>query len=146
MTSLDESGQLSGRDPVLRVVIADDHAAFRWGLRAALSAPAGVQVIGEAEDGVEVVRLCQQHRPDVVVMDLAMPLLDGLEATRRIIAAQPDIVVLVVTMSHDAESVHAALNAGARGYLLKGATRAQLVEAVHAVAAGRLVLGAGVDR
>jgi DNA-binding NarL/FixJ family response regulator len=146
MTSLDGSAELPLRDRDLRVLVADDHPAFRGGLRAALDSSPGVRVVGEAGDGLEVVRLCQLHRPDVVVMDLAMPRLGGLVATRRIVAAQPGTAVLIVTMSHDVDSVHAALSAGARGYLLKGATRAALVAAVQAVASGRLVLGAGVEQ
>jgi CheY-like chemotaxis protein len=130
--------------PHLRIVLADDHAPFRTALRATLEASQGMQVVAEAEDGLEAVRLCARHRPDVVLLDLAMPVLNGLAATRQILDERPECFVIVLTMSHDSDSVDAAFEAGARGYLLKGTARGPLVAGVRAVASGRLVLGAGI--
>src|SRR5512141_2595725 len=103
----------------IRVLIADDHPVFRFGLKALLSATSDLEVAGEAADGWQAVALAASLLPDVVVMDLNMPALHGLEATRRILRTSPHIAVLVVTMFDD-DSVFAAMQAGARGYLLKG--------------------------
>jgi DNA-binding NarL/FixJ family response regulator len=128
----------------IRVLIADDHPLFRDGLAALLRAGPDTELAGAAATGPEAVSLAVQERPDVVVMDLRMPGLNGIEATRRIVAASPGIAVLVLTMLDDDESVVAALRAGARGYLLKGADQAQIRRAVHAAAAGEAVFGAGI--
>lgn len=127
-------------DP-LRILIVDDHAEFRSGLEAMLAATPGVEVVGSAGDGQEGVRSALELQPDVVLMDLHMPQLNGIEATERVVASSPHIGVLVLTMHADDESVFAAMRAGARGYLLKGARRAEIVRAIEAVGAGEVILG-----
>ncbi len=129
----------------LRVLIADDHPLFRDGLRAALIA-AGLEVVGEASDGREAVALSLELQPNVVMMDLHMPVVGGIEASRRIAQGSPNIGILVLTMLSDDDSVFAALRAGARGYLLKGAGQAEIVRAVQTVAEGGGVFGASVAR
>jgi DNA-binding NarL/FixJ family response regulator len=125
----------------LRIVVADDHPLFRRGLVGVLSAHEGWQVVAEESDGIGVVTTVHARQPDVVVMDLRMPGLDGIEATRRIVATSPHIAVLVLTMHDDDESVFTAVQAGARGYLLKGADQAQIERAVHTVAEGGVIFG-----
>jgi len=104
--------------PPLRVLVADDHPVFRKGLRALLTSLRDVTVIGEAADGEQAVRLAADHEPDIVVMDINMPGVNGVEATRRITAAHQDTAVLILTMFDDNDSVFAAMRAGARGYLV----------------------------
>jgi DNA-binding NarL/FixJ family response regulator len=128
-------------EPV-RVLIADDHPLFRDGLTALLTDGADTELAGTATSGTEAVDLARETQPDVVVMDLRMPGLNGIEATRRIVADSPHIAVLVLTMFDDDDSIFAALRAGARGYLLKGADREQILRAVHAAASGEVVFGA----
>lgn len=124
----------------VRVVIADDHPVFRHGLASALT-DRGVEVVDTAADGAGAVEAVQRHGPDVAVMDLSMPQMGGLEATRRIAAEHPDTAVLVLTMSAEDDSILAALRAGARGYLLKESDPDDIAEAVGAVARGASVLG-----
>ena len=133
-------------DTRTRVLIADDHAGFRSGLRAALETAADIHVVGEAATGSEAVARTGELVPDVVLMDVNMPVLDGIEATRRIVDASPHVAVLVLTMLDDDDTVFAAVRAGARGYLLKGAQRAELLRAVRAVVAGEAIFGPGVAR
>ncbi|GAA3219658.1 response regulator [Dactylosporangium siamense] len=121
---------------VIRVLLADDHPMFRYGLRAAFASDPAVEVVGEASDGADAVRQAVELDPDVVVMDLTMPQLNGVEATRRILRQRPAVAILVVTMFDDSASVLAAVRAGARGYLVKGADRDEMLRAVHAAAAG----------
>ncbi|MGJ6967043.1 response regulator [Streptosporangium sp. G11] len=129
-------------DPALpRVVLADDHPVYRDGLRMMLASTGAVDVVATAADGVEAVVLAGRLRPDVVVMDLQMPKLDGIEATRRIVAANPGTGVLALTMHDDDESVFAAMLAGARGYLVKGADQGEILRAVTAVASGEVIFG-----
>lgn len=128
------------------VLIADDHRAFREGLRALLSTVSGLDVVAEASGGEEAVAGAMALQPDVVLMDLQMPGLDGIEATKRIVSASPHIAVLVLTMFEHDESVFAAMRAGARGYLLKGADRAEIVRAIHAVVNGEAIFGAAIAR
>lgn len=123
------------------VVLADDHPVVRQGIRAVLDGVPDLDLLGEAEDGADAVRLCVELRPDVVLMDLQMPGLHGIEATRRIRSAAPDTAVLVLTMYDDDETVFAAVSAGASGYLLKGADGADIVAALRAAAAGQAVFG-----
>jgi DNA-binding NarL/FixJ family response regulator len=123
-------------NPPLRVLVADDHQLFREGVRALLASLDGLEVVAEAASGDEALALALQHRPDVVLMDVQMPGLNGLEATRRLRATAPEVGVVVVTMFEDDELVFAALRAGARGYVLKGAGQEQLVRAIEAVARG----------
>jgi DNA-binding NarL/FixJ family response regulator len=128
----------------LRVLVADDHPVFRSGLRTTITAIDGVEVVGEAATGLQAVALARQLRPDLVAMDLHMPELDGIEATRRILEHDPTVAVLVLTMLEDDDSVFAALQAGARGYLLKGADHDDIARAVQAVAEGEAIFGPAV--
>jgi DNA-binding NarL/FixJ family response regulator len=129
---------------LIRVLIADDHPLFRDGLAALLRAGPDTELAGVAASGPEAVALAAAERPDVVVMDLRMPGLNGIEATRRVVEGNPRVAVLVLTMLDDDESVFAALRAGARGYLLKGADHAEIRRAVQAAAAGEAIFGAGL--
>lgn len=128
----------------VRVLVADDHPILREGLCSVLAAVDGVTVVGQAAGGEEAVAMATALAPDVVVMDLRMPDLDGVEATRRIVADRPATAVVVLTMFADDQSVLAALRAGARGYLVKGATPAAVSRAVVAAADGESVYGAPV--
>jgi DNA-binding NarL/FixJ family response regulator len=128
----------------LRIVVVDDHPVVRGGLRALIGTLEGLEVVGEAEDGEAAVREVQLLRPDVVLMDVRMPGGDGIEATRRIRSSVPDTAVLVLTMHDDDATVFTAMQAGARGYLLKGASQDEIVNAVRGVVAGQLVFGPGV--
>ncbi len=122
-----------------RVLLVDDHAVFREGLRFTLSREPDIEVVGEAGDGAQAIEALAASRPDVVVMDLAMPVLDGLAATPAVVASGAG--VLVLTLSEEDASVLAALRAGASGYLVKGVAPAQVVSAVRAVASGNAVFG-----
>ncbi len=133
-------------DTTTRILLVDDHASFRSGLRALLETADGLAVAGEAGTGDEAVEQAVALQPDVVLMDLNMPGMDGLEATRRIVDVAPHVAVLVVTMYDDDDSVFDAVRAGARGYLLKGAQRAEILRAVRAVASGEAIFGPGVAR
>jgi DNA-binding NarL/FixJ family response regulator len=128
----------------IRVVIADDHPVVRGGLRALLSTIDGIEVVGEAEDGEGAVREVQLSRPDVLLVDIRMPVLDGVGATRRVREAAPETAVLVLTMYDDDATVFTAMQAGARGYLLKGADQDEIVGAIRAVAAGQAIFGPGI--
>lgn len=124
----------------ISVLIVDDHPVVRDGLRGMFESAPGFRVLGEAANGVEAVERAAALDPDVVLMDLRMPVLDGVAATRRLRAEQPAVRVIVLTTFDDDEEVFAALRAGAAGYLLKDASSAQLVDAVHAAARGEAVL------
>jgi DNA-binding NarL/FixJ family response regulator len=128
----------------LRVVLADDHPVVRGGLRALLGSLDGFEVVGEAADGEEAVREVQLTQPDVVLMDVRMPGVDGVEAARRIRDAMPGTAVLMLTMYDDDATVFTAMQAGARGYLLKGAEQQEIVAAIRAVASGQAIFGPGV--
>lgn len=130
----------------IRVLIADDHPFFREGLRAVVDATPDLEPAGEAEDGDEAVELARTTAPDVVLMDLRMPGTGGIGATRRILAENPRIGVLVVTMVEEDESVFAAMRAGARGYLLKGADKDEVLSAIRAVARGEAIFGPAIAR
>jgi DNA-binding NarL/FixJ family response regulator len=127
--------------PPLRVLIADDHPVFRMGLRALLDSLPEMLVLGEASNGEDAVRLTAELQPDVVVMDLKMPGMDGVQATHDIVANHPRTAILVLTLSDDDESVFAAMRAGARGYLVKGADTDEVVAAVIAVGCGEAIFG-----
>ncbi|MEO3814214.1 response regulator transcription factor [Sphaerisporangium sp. B11E5] len=133
-------------DEVIRVLLADDHPVYRDGLAMLLGSIAGIEVAGTAADGGEAVARTAELRPDVVVMDVRMPGLDGIEATRRIVADSPHVGVLVLTMSEEDATLFAAMRAGARGYLLKGANQAEIVRAIVAVAHGEAIFGPAVAR
>jgi DNA-binding NarL/FixJ family response regulator len=128
----------------LRVLVCDDNDGFRGSLLGLLATIPDVEVVGEAPDGRTAVRLALTTQPDVVLMDLAMPGLDGVEATRQILTDAPHIGVVVLTMIEDDDSVFAAMKAGARSYLLKGARRAEIARAVTAVGNGEAVFGAAI--
>jgi len=130
----------------IRVLIADDHPLFRDGMHGLLDSVAETEVVGEACDGREAVRLARQLGPDVVLMDLNMPNKNGIEATREILARHPGIGVLVLTMLEDDDSVFAAMRAGALGYLLKGASQEEVLRAIRAVANGEAIFGPGIAR
>jgi DNA-binding NarL/FixJ family response regulator len=128
------------------VLLADDHPLVRQGLRAVIGSADGIEVVGEAGDGDAAVRLAGELAPDVVVMDLQMPGLHGIEATRQVVAACPGTAVLVLTMFEDDDTVLAAVAAGACGYLLKGADGGDILTAIRAAAAGQAVFGAALAR
>jgi DNA-binding NarL/FixJ family response regulator len=125
---------------MIRLLIADDHAVVRTGLRHLVATFDGVELVGAAANGDEAVALSAEHRPDVVLMDLEMPVLDGIEATRRIVEAEPGVAVVVLTSFSDREQILRALDAGAIGYLLKDAEPAELERAVRAAARGEAPL------
>ena len=127
-----------------RVVVADDHPTFRRGLGALLATLPDVEVVGEAADGEAVIVLAAELSPDVVVMDLNMPGVNGVEATRRIVETDPNVAVLVLTMLDEDEAVFAAMRAGARGYIVKGADTDDVLRALESVARGDAVFGPAV--
>ncbi len=128
----------------VRVLVVDDHQLFREGVRALLDSLDGIEVVGEAASGSEALSLAERALPDVVLMDVQMPDMTGLEATRRLLAAHPSVGVVIVTMFDDDETVFAAMRAGARGYVLKGAGQADLARAIEAVARGEAIYGPAV--
>jgi DNA-binding NarL/FixJ family response regulator len=125
----------------IRVLIADDHAVVREGLRAVLGSESDMEVVGEAATGKEVVEQAAELRPDVILMDIQMPGINGVEATRRILEANPDLGVVVLTMFEDDDSVFSAMRAGARGYVLKGAPPSEILKVLRAVAGGEAYFG-----
>lgn len=133
------------KEPI-SLLVADDHPAYRAGIRALFETDPRVRVAGEAATGEEAVAAARALRPDIVLMDLRMPLINGVEATRRIVHERPATAVLVLTMLDDDDSVFAAMRAGARGYLLKDAGKDELRRAIEAVASGESIFGASVAR
>jgi DNA-binding NarL/FixJ family response regulator len=123
----------------IRVLIADDHPLYRDGLRTMLERASETDIVGEAATGDEAITMADALQPDVVLMDVQMPGVNGIEATRRIVQTSPHIGVLMLTMFADDDSVFAAMRVGARGYLLKGADRAEVLRAVQAVASGEAI-------
>ena len=137
------------RDPgagadALRILLADDHPLFRFGLGALLAATPDMQVVGEATTGEDAARLAGELQPDVVLMDIQMPGLGGIAATRQILLASPHIRVLMVTMFADDASVFATMRAGARGYVLKDAEKGEIVRAIRAVAQGEAIFSPAI--
>jgi DNA-binding NarL/FixJ family response regulator len=128
----------------VRVVVADDHPLFREGLRSLIADSAETELVGLAADGDQAVAVALDQRPDVVVMDLRMPGLNGVDATRKIVAGLPDVAVLVLTMVEEDASIFAAMRAGARGYVLKGAGPETILRSILVVAAGEAIFGAAV--
>jgi DNA-binding NarL/FixJ family response regulator len=129
----------------IRILIADDHPVFRFGLRALLSAMPDTEVVGDATTGEAAIALAAEARPDVVLMDITMPGIGGIEAVRQICAAQPEVRVLMVTMLED-DSVFAALRAGARGYVVKGTEPAEVLHAIRAVAEGEAIFSPSIAK
>lgn len=129
----------------IRVLLADDHALVRKGFRRLLDDEPGVEVVGEASSGSAAVELSLQLKPQVVVMDLAMPEMDGIQATAQILRRQPEIAILMLSMYSEENYVRNAFAAGARGYLLKNALEVDLAYAIKEVAAGRTVLAPGLS-
>jgi DNA-binding NarL/FixJ family response regulator len=133
----------------IRVLLVDDHPVYLEGLAGLLAATTpltGIEVAGTAADGEQAVARAAELAPDVVVMDVRMPGLDGIAATRQVLGTHPDVGVVVLTMSEEDETVFAAMRAGARGYLLKGATRPEITNAITTVAAGGAVFGPAIAR
>ena len=128
----------------LRILIADDHPLFRDGLRVLLESVDDMHVVGEASSGEDVVALAAALQPEVILMDIKMPGLNGIEATRRILAATPGIKILIVSMFEDDDSVFAALRAGARGYILKGAAQTETLRAIRAVGNGEAIFSPAI--
>ncbi len=130
----------------IRIPMADDHALFREGLAALLSSIPDTEVVGEAATGEEAISRAAQLQPDVMLMDIQMPGMNGIEATRRIVRDSPHIGIVVVTMFEDDDSVFAAMRAGARGYVLKGADQEEILKVIRAVAAGEAHFGPEIAR
>ena len=130
----------------IRVVVADDHPMFREGLAALFEALPDTEVVAECGSGAEAIEAAATHQPDVVLMDLQMPGMSGIDATRQIVGTSPHIGVLVVTMFDADDSVFAAMRAGARGYVLKGAGHDEILRAVRTVAAGEAIFGSALAR
>src|SRR5579859_2280663 len=131
---------------LIRLVIADDHTFYREGVRTMLLGLPDMEVIGEAADGDETIAKAESLQPDVILMDIKMPGTNGIEATRRILHTSPHIQVLVVTMFEDDDSVFAAMRAGARGYLLKGADQDETLRAIKAVSRGEAIFSPAIAK
>ncbi len=130
----------------IRILIADDHPVFRYGMRALLQAEPTTEVVGEATTGDEVIALAASLEPDVILMDVNMPGINGIEATRRILTAIPHVSILVLTMFDDDDTVFAAMRAGARGYLLKGTEGDEIVRAIRVVSSGEAIFSPAIAR
>jgi DNA-binding NarL/FixJ family response regulator len=127
----------------IRVLIADDHPVFRFGLRTLLESQQDMVVVGEAERAEQAVRMADSLQPEVILMDVNMPGLNGIEAARQIMASTPDVAILIITMFDD-DTVFTAMQAGARGYLLKGAQGSETLRAIRAVANGEVIFSPGI--
>ena len=130
----------------IQLLLADDNAPLREGLRTLLGAVDDLEVVGEAATGEEAIRQAALLQPDVILMDIKMPGLNGIEATRQIVNTSPHISILILTMFEDDDSVFAALRAGARGYLLKGALKAELLRAIRGVSHGEAIFGPSIAK
>jgi len=128
----------------IRVLIADDHALFREGVLAILKSVPDVEIIGEAGTGQEALTLASKLKPDIILMDIQMPDLNGVEATQHILEVQPDVGIIIVTMLEDDDSLFSAMRAGARGYVLKGADKAEMLKSIRSVAEGEAFFGPGI--
>lgn len=129
---------------MIHVLTVEDHPVFRAGLRAALGGDPSIVVVAEAADGEQALAAAEQHRPDVILMDLHLPDRSGIDLTRSLLELHPGAAVLVLTMREDEEAVFAAVRAGARGYLVKGAEQERILAAIHAVAEGDVIFGRAV--
>jgi DNA-binding NarL/FixJ family response regulator len=130
----------------IRILIADDNLRFRQGLRTLLQAAPEMEVVGEAGSGDEAVALADGLQPDVILMDIKMPDVNGIEATHTILESSPHIGILMLTMVEDDDAVFAAMRAGARGYLLKGALKAEVLRAIRSVSSGEAIFGPTIAR
>jgi len=130
----------------IQLLITDDSRPARTGLKALLKGVTDIQLVGEATSGSEAMRLAEQLQPDVILMDLHMPDVNGIEATRQIVNTSPHIAILVLTMYDDDDSVFAAMQAGARGYLLKGASKSEMLRAIRDVAGGAAIFSPAIAR
>ena len=130
----------------IRVVLADDHVIVRDGLRSLLEQQSNIKIVAEAADGLEAVKVADETRPDVVIMDASMPTLNGMEATRRIRAQRPEVRVMCLSMHCESRFVSAMLEAGASAYLLKDCASEELVRAIHTVLAGQIYLSPGIGQ
>ena len=130
----------------IRILLADDHTVIRMGLKLLLERQPDFEVVGEADDGLAAGKLATQLEPDVIVMDVAMPNLNGIEATRQIVTAHPKIAVVILSMHSDESYVMRALKAGARGYLLKDSAESELIQAVRTVVTGKSFFSAVVSK
>ena len=128
----------------IRVLIADDHALFREGVHAILKSVPDIEIVGEAGTGKEAIKLASDLVPDVILMDIQMPDLNGVEATQRILKTQPDVGIIIVTMLEDDDSLFSAMRAGARGYVLKGADKAEMLKSIRAVVEGEALFGPAI--
>lgn len=128
----------------IRILIADDHPLFREGLRGLLDSVEDTEVVGEATTGAEAIKEAATLQPDVILMDIKMPGINGIAATRQILASSPHISILMVTMLEEDEAIFAAMRAGARGYVLKGANQAEMLRALRAVANGEAIFSQGI--
>jgi DNA-binding NarL/FixJ family response regulator len=135
---------MTNGSPSIRILIADDHTLFRDGLRALLGSILDADVVGEAATGEEAVARAAELAPDVILMDIQMPDVNGIEATRRILENNPNVGIVVLTMFEDDDSVFAAMRAGARGYILKGADQNEMLRAIRAVASGEALFGPAI--
>jgi DNA-binding NarL/FixJ family response regulator len=133
-------------EEALRILLVDDHPLVREGLRALLTALPGMTIVGECDNGEDAEALALDLQPDIILMDLHMPRLNGIEATRRIVQASPHVGVLVLTMLEDDDSVFGTMRAGARGYLLKGASKAEVLRAISVVAHGEAIFSPPIAR
>ena len=133
-------------NPVIRILLADDHKFFRDGVRSLLNSVHDFEVVGEAMNGEEAISLAAEVKPDVILMDLQMPGLNGVEATRRIVDVLPNVGIIVVTMFEDTDSVLAAMRAGARGYILKDADEDVLLRSIRSVAHGEALFSPSIAR
>lgn len=128
----------------IRVLVADDHTLFRDGLQSLLGSVSDVEVVGEAGNGKEAIAAAFEFEPDVILMDILMPVVSGIEATKKITATLPDVGVVMLTMYDDDDSVFAAMRAGARGYILKGADQSEMLRAIRSVASGEALFGPSI--
>lgn len=131
-------------DNPIRLLIVDDHTLFREGLQAIFLAVTDIEVVGEAASGEEAIEKAQQSKPHVILMDIQMEDMNGIETSRRILAALPETKIIMLTMVEDNESLFAAITAGARGYVLKGADKSEVLRTIRAVASGDVLFGAAI--